>query len=117
MPTIEGPITECLKCGGPLWDNRQNKKSPKGPDFKCRDKACDEAYWLPKQSAPKPSFAKPAPAPQVAAGTRDDDLTALFWDSFDKVIAGLRERKLTDLFVGKEVAALTATLFIQRAKG
>ena len=34
--------------------------------------------------------AKPAPAPQPSAGTRDDDLTALFWDSFDKVLAGLR---------------------------
>lgn len=115
MPTIAEPIDACPKCGAEVWDNRNNKKSPKGPDFKC--KACSEGFWLPKQSAPRPSFAKPTPAPQVAAGTRDDDLTTLFWDSFDKVIAGLRERKLTDLFVGKEVAALTATLFIQRAKG
>jgi len=46
MPSIEKPISECLKCGGPCWDNRQNKKSPKGPDFKCKDKDCGEAYWL-----------------------------------------------------------------------
>jgi hypothetical protein len=30
----------CPKCGGPAWDNRGNKKNPKGPDFTCKDKTC-----------------------------------------------------------------------------
>ena len=30
----------CPNCNGPMWDNRVNKKNPKGPDFKCKDKAC-----------------------------------------------------------------------------
>lgn len=46
MAKISGPITKCEKCGGAVWDNRANKKNPKGPDFKCKDTGCAEAYWL-----------------------------------------------------------------------
>jgi hypothetical protein len=35
----------CPKCGGPMWDNREGKKNPKAPDFKCKDKGCDGAVW------------------------------------------------------------------------
>lgn len=122
MPTIEGPITECPECGAEVWDNRGKKKNPKGPDFKCKQNT-EHAFWLPKQAFPekvdRPKFAKPAPepsAPQPAAGSRDDDLIALYWSSFDEVLRGLKERKLTDL-PGKEIAAMTAALYIQRAKG
>lgn len=115
MPTIEGPITECPKCGSELWDNRTNKKTPKSPDYRC--KKCEEAYWLPKQGAAKPTFAKPAPeprAPQPAAGTQDDDRVALYFDSFDRVLEKLKAEKLTDLFHGESIAAMIATLFIGR---
>lgn len=36
----------CPDCHGPAWDNRENKRSPKSPDIKCKDKTCDGAYWL-----------------------------------------------------------------------
>jgi hypothetical protein len=40
-------MIDCPKCGGPLWDNRKDKKNPRGPDLKCRDKdGCDHAIWL-----------------------------------------------------------------------
>lgn len=40
---------ECPKCGGPMWDNRQTKKSPKQPDYKCKDRQnCDGVIWPPK---------------------------------------------------------------------
>ena len=48
----------CPKCGGEMWNNIGNKKNPKGPDFKCKDKDCGEAVWLQKKGA-KP--AKPVP--------------------------------------------------------
>ena len=48
MAKIQEPITACLKCSGPVWDNRGNKKSPKGPDFKCKDTDCAEGFWLDK---------------------------------------------------------------------
>jgi len=37
--------SDCPKCGGPMWDNREGKKNPKAPDFKCKDKGCDGAIW------------------------------------------------------------------------
>ena len=39
----QGPI--CPVCKGKMWDNRDSKKNPKAPDFKCRDKSCDGAVW------------------------------------------------------------------------
>jgi len=29
-----------------MWDNRVDKRNPRGPDFKCKDKACGEAIWI-----------------------------------------------------------------------
>ena len=47
MPDVYEPITVCQKCGkSQVWDNRQNKLNPKGPDFKCKDKNCAEGFWL-----------------------------------------------------------------------
>jgi hypothetical protein len=42
---------QCPKCSGPLWDNRQTKRNPKQPDFKCKDKACNGVIWPPKDQA------------------------------------------------------------------
>ena len=36
----------CGVCGGPTWDNRRTKKSPKAPDYKCRDPKCAKGAWL-----------------------------------------------------------------------
>jgi hypothetical protein len=58
---------ECPECGGGMWDNREPerggkgkfaKKTPKAPDFKCRKKDCDGAYWPASGHKAKPS--KPA---------------------------------------------------------
>lgn len=43
-PSAQGP--ECPKCGGPMWDNRHDKRSARSPDYKCKDKKCGEAVWL-----------------------------------------------------------------------
>lgn len=39
---------KCPKCGGPCWDNREGKRNPKAPDYKCKNKSCDGAIWLQK---------------------------------------------------------------------
>lgn len=36
----------CPQCGGPCWDNREGKRNPKAPDYKCKNKSCDGAIWL-----------------------------------------------------------------------
>lgn len=37
----------CPACGGEMWDNRTDKKNPRAPDLKCKDReGCDHAIWL-----------------------------------------------------------------------
>jgi hypothetical protein len=58
--------TVCPKCNkSPMWDNRKDKKNPKGPDFKCKDKDCGHPIWLDRK--PRKDFAEAA----VAAAQRD----------------------------------------------
>jgi hypothetical protein len=45
---------KCPKCSGRMWDNRTSKTNSKAPDYKCRDKSCDGAYW-PGQWPPAPA--------------------------------------------------------------
>ena len=45
---------ECANCGGPVWDNRDNKRNPKAPDFKCKDSEnCGGAGWIQKDGGIK----------------------------------------------------------------
>ncbi len=46
--------TDCPKCGGAMWDNREKKTNPRAPDFKCRDKACDGTIWKFKERPVNP---------------------------------------------------------------
>jgi hypothetical protein len=41
-------VAACPKCGSDMWDNRKDKKNPKAPDFKCKDRSCDGVIWPPK---------------------------------------------------------------------
>ena len=56
----------CPKCGGRMWDNRADKKNPKAPDFKCRDKSCDGVIWPPRgrQASPAPQTAPVTDTPE-----------------------------------------------------
>src|SRR4051812_42044583 len=47
-PTLAPP---CPKCGGDMWDNRESKRNPKAPDFKCKDKGCDGVVWPPRTAS------------------------------------------------------------------
>lgn len=44
-----GDTPACPKCGGGMFDNREGKRNPKAPDFKCKkykgDDKCDGAIW------------------------------------------------------------------------
>lgn len=51
-PSPDAP--DCPVCSGAMWDNRGNKRNPRAPDFKCKDKACDGAIWPPKKAKGRP---------------------------------------------------------------
>lgn len=42
---IDVATVRCPKCGGALWDNREGKRNPKAPDFKCRTRTCEGVIW------------------------------------------------------------------------
>src|SRR5260221_5639742 len=42
-PVADAP--SCPRCGGEMWDNRESKRNPRAPDFKCKNRTCDGAVW------------------------------------------------------------------------
>ncbi|HUS60620.1 MAG TPA: hypothetical protein VMY34_00395 [Acidimicrobiales bacterium] len=61
QPDDATAVPDCPKCQGPMWDNRVGKRTPKAPDFRCKDRECDGVIWPPRG-------AKPAGAPAPQAG-------------------------------------------------
>ena len=59
-------VPNCPKCGGAMWDNREGKRNPKAPDFKCKDRSCDGVIWPPRGTAPAAGSGAPQPAAQRA---------------------------------------------------
>ena len=47
-----------------MWDNREGKRNPKAPDFKCKDRGCDGVIWPPRGAI---STATQAAAPAAGA--------------------------------------------------
>jgi hypothetical protein len=120
-------ITQCGGCGKKVWDNRQKKASdPKwanAADFSCRgegvsgDKGCGWKYNLP---AGVPTVSVPPVTPVTAVGnpgSREAEIGALYWRTFDEVLQGVKSRSLVDLLKGDGIAAMAACLFIARGKG
>lgn len=65
----------CPVCGGEMFDNRNSKKSPSHPDFRCKNQDCKDekgfrtGVYLPKPKgqAPAAAPAKPVPAAKPAS--------------------------------------------------
>ena len=36
----------CPECGGAMWDNRDDKRTDKSPDYRCKDQKCGHRVWL-----------------------------------------------------------------------
>ena len=64
-PTAAPP---CPKCGGEMWDNRESKRNPKAPDFKCKDRGCDGVIWPPRTANVGAAAGPNAGAPGAASG-------------------------------------------------
>jgi hypothetical protein len=72
------PTPTCPKCQGEMWDNRESKRNPKAPDFKCKDKSCDGVIWPPRDASAPRTAAAPAGTPDdppcpVCGGKMWDD--------------------------------------------
>ncbi len=62
----EQPAPQCPKCTSPMWDNREGKRNPRAPDFKCKADGCDGVIWPPREAG---AVAGPV---AKAAGTPED---------------------------------------------
>jgi hypothetical protein len=71
----------CPKCAGPMWDNREGKRNPKAPDFKCKDRNCQGVIWPPRaagdaaggQAPDAGGAAPPTPNCPICGGPMWDD--------------------------------------------
>jgi hypothetical protein len=74
----------CPVCNKEMYDNRESKKNPKAPDYRCKDKECkwqldpNSDEWIPSQFItgvwlPKAKF-QPKPATQEV---KTSELTVL----------------------------------------
>lgn len=130
IPLPSGPnCPACPKCGGWMWDNRADKRNPKAPDFKCRDRSCDGVLWPGQHRSTIPV----TEAPRLA-GASDTADASVKSDEKAAVVLPILRRKYLDLtgFVldqvrpiyqehGLEcrpdtVAAIAATLYIAETR-
>lgn len=59
-PASGAPSPPCPRCTGPMWDNRANKRSPRAPDWRCKDKECGGVYWPGQAPPPEDALLEPA---------------------------------------------------------
>ena len=130
IPLPSGPENpSCPKCGGRMWDNRQSKRNPKAPDFKCRNRSCDGVLW-PGQYRNTIPVTQPPRLAVVASDERSNGSTA---DASSVELPTLRQKYLdvTDFVLNSvrpkyearglecdpdTVAAIAATLYIAETR-
>jgi hypothetical protein len=91
-----------------MWDNRETKKSPKQPDYKCKNKSCDKAVWL----NPKGSSAPVANGKPPVSGA---PLAAIYGEAVEIASRALHHYLGKDVLAA-DIVAGAATLFIQAAQ-
>ena len=148
-PINGAPLTgapACPKCGGRMWDNRADKaagtRSPKAPDFKCRNPQCDGRLWPGQHTAALPIVTQRASqdatrsgtSPHIATGAVGqgrattgialeeewrERLRRCYVEVTDFVLADVRSRYEAAGVTcdGETFAAIAATLFIATCRG
>jgi len=132
-PKQEAAVTgnpACPKCGGPMWDNRDSKRNPRAPDFRCRNRMCDGVLWPGQHHAAVPIIGRTPRAGASGNGAENqsetsgngrDGLSALrrcYLDVTEFVLSHVRdvyERHGVRWSAGA-FASITATLFIAETK-
>ena len=111
----------CPKCGGPMWDNRLNKRNAKAPDFKCRNRSCTGAIW-PNRRVVAPSLQASDVARDRNESHREPQPVASLRDRYVELAEFVFQNvrpiyQQNGLACGEEtVAAITATLFIAETR-
>ena len=129
-------VPSCPKCNGAMWDNREGKKNPKSPDFRCKDKSCvdEKGFGTGLWEKDIQKGAKPAPAPAKQGFTSGPHIPEIdgpalphekmekLFDVYDVCLDHVLSSvvpKLVKADIGtspESVGAMTATLLIQASK-
>jgi len=96
----------CPDCGGAMWDNRETKKSPKQPDYKCKNKSCDKAIWL-KTKAENAAAPAANGKPPVSGAP-----LAMVYGECMEIASRAVKHYIGESATAADVIAATATLFI-----
>ena len=112
----DAPIP-CPDCGGKMWDNSADKKSPRSPDYRCKSRDCGKSVWI--RDLEKSGAAATAPAGARAARP------PLVLDKMLRECIIQAQTMGKELFKDGEVAGLAedltlklaTTLFIARSDG
>ncbi len=96
----------CPDCGGAMWDNTATKKTPKSPDYKCKNQQCGKAVWLEKKGASSEA-AVPARAPRALGPLYNECL------EFARACC---VHHFGDIITPADIIAATATVFIQAVR-
>lgn len=100
----------CPKCNNSeMWDNRVNKRNPKGPDYRCKDKDCGHAIWI--DAKPKKGEAKPNGYTAKWTGSQLAQLYGWAFLHAGHAVVEFAKLHKVGFTVGEAVQA-TATLFI-----
>lgn len=109
---------QCPVCQGEMYDNTTNKKNPKGPDYRCKDKNCKfqldpdtgeyvestfgTGVWLPKSNR----RALPAPlVPQNNGHSEDLKAKAMLFSYAKDAVIGQIQAGVVPPNVTKEIIA------------
>ncbi len=113
MPGITAEM-KCPKCSGEMWDNRTTKKSPKQPDYACKNReGCGHAIWPPKD---KPAGTAAAPKPVVPIETLSSEYGTLLRSVAKRLseIGNDLPAHMKPTFA--DAQAVAATIFIQHRR-
>lgn len=130
IPMPNGPDSpSCPKCGGRMWDNRQSKRNPRAPDFKCRNRSCDGVLWPGQHRTTIPAMQParlsailhqivPSAPTTEATGSLLPALRQKYLDLTDFVLDSVRPKyEARGLACAPDtVAAIAATLYIAETR-
>lgn len=102
---------DCPDCGGPMWDNRDNKRNPKQPDFKCKDKdGCGKGVWVKGKGGGSGNGNRGQGAANAAGPRNSRPLVPLYGECLGYAVRAVKHHLPTATTA--DILAGAATLFI-----
>lgn len=103
---------DCPKCGNEMWNNIGNKRNPRSPDWKCKNRQCGHAIW------DEPSAPRTSGVPPTSGKWTWGQLSKLYGNSLllaEKHVVLMGERRHVAI-ASAEILSAAATIFIAASR-